>query len=309
MKKAMLIINPFAGKQQLKSKIFDIKDILSQHDYQVTIFPTRGKYDATFMVKLNLPDYDLVVCCGGDGTLNEVITGMMAHEKRPPLGFIPTGTTNDISKSLGIAKNPIKAAEAIVEGHTFAYDIGAFNQELYFDYVAAFGLFSDISYTTSQQMKTSLGYLAYVLEFMKTFTRYPVYTKIPSYHMRIDYDGLVLEEDFIFGAITNSTSMGGLFKYNQNYVKLDDGLFEMLLVRSPKNAVHLSSIITDVLRKNYDTEDVMLLHASKMDISCIDEVTWCLDGENGGMWRDVSIVNCPRSIRFFVSEATKNQMR
>lgn len=309
MKKVMLIINPFAGKQQLKSKIFDIIDIFSQHDYRVTIFPTRGKNDATLMVERNLPDYDLVICCGGDGTLNEVISGMMAHENRPPLGFIPAGTTNDISKSLNISKNPVKAAQTIVKGHTFAYDIGSFNQQLYFDYVAAFGLFSDISYTTSQQMKTSLGYLAYVLEFMKTFTRYPVYTRIPTYHMRINYDGFLLEEDFIFGAITNSTSMGGLFKYDQNYVKLDDGLFEMLLVRSPQSAVHLSSIITDVLRKNYDTEDVMLLHASKMEISCTDEVTWCLDGENGGMWRDVSIVNCPRSIRFLVSEATINRKR
>ncbi|MGI5891361.1 MAG: diacylglycerol/lipid kinase family protein [Bacillota bacterium] len=302
MKNAMVIINPCAGKQQSKNKLFDLVNIFFRHGYEVTVFPTQGKNDATNIVKKNMSKYDLVICCGGDGTLNEVISGMMMHQKRPPLGFIPVGTTNDLATSLKIPKNMLKAAETIIEGKLFPYDIGMFNQKLYFDYVAAFGIFSDVPYNTSQQLKTSLGHLAYVLEGMKTFT------KLPSYHMKIEYDGHIIEDDFTFGAITNSLSMGGLVKYKQKYVQLNDGLFEMLLVKSPRNTLHLSSIITDLLRQQYDKDDVLLLHAAKINITSEQEVSWCLDGESGGWQKEVQIINQPRSINFLVGQDAKGDI-
>lgn len=202
-KKLLFIFNPHSGKGLIKNKLLEIVDIMVKADYEVTIYPTQSKGDAQNHVREEAKNYDLIVCSGGDGTLDEAVSGMMESEEKTLLGYIPAGSTNDFANSLRIPKSMLKAANVAVKGRRFPVDIGYFNGDS-FVYVAAFGLFTAVSYQTSQQLKNVLGHAAYILEGMKQLL------DIPVYKMRVEYDDEVLEDEFIYGMITNSISVGGI---------------------------------------------------------------------------------------------------
>lgn len=297
-KKMMLVINPRAGRMQSRNNLFNLINLFYQNGYEVTVYPTQERSDATRIVMENAHRYDMVACCGGDGTLNEVITGLMHLSNRPPLGYIPSGTTNDLATSLELNNGIMKAAQAIVSGVEYLYDIGSFNDR-FFTYIAAFGAFTDVSYSTPQQTKNSLGHLAYILEGIK---RLP---EIRSYRLKIEYDGGVVEDDFVFGAVTNSTSMGGILKLSPDEVRLNDGLFEIILIRNPKNLLQLQRIATGLLMQKYDDKDVFLLHSQKIRVTALNEIPWTLDGEDGGLHREVEMTNNNKAIRLMINNSLK----
>lgn len=296
MKKKMLFLyNPKAGKAQIKNKLADILDVFTKNDYEITIYPTQKSKDAIRLVAEREADYDLVVCSGGDGTLDETVTGMMQSGVDTPIGYIPAGSTNDFGGSLYLPKNMVKAAETIVNGKNFACDIGSFNKDI-FVYIAAFGLFTNVSYETGQEMKNLLGHMAYLLEGVKSLST------IHSYPMKIRYDDKVLEEDFIFGMITNSVSVGGFKRITGKNVRLDDGVFEVTLIKRPKNPRELNNIMMSLVNRVLDAEDMYCFRTNRLICESKEPVSWTLDGENGGSHTCVEIENICQAITIRVSE-------
>ena len=294
----MLIINPNSGKNGVKLYLQDIISLFHSSGWEVTVFPTHQSGDATIYIQENYDRFDLAVCCGGDGTLNEVITGMM-HQPLPlKLGYIPVGTANDLATTLHIKKNPLDAAADIMKGAEFIHDIGQFNDR-YFAYIAAFGTFSDISYSTSQSMKRSLGKMAYILQAVKKVG------DIKPHHVKITLDGTVIEDDFVMGAVTNSTSFAGVFRLRESELRLDDGIFEVLLIKPPKNPIELTKIMDQLLHKKYDSNFVSLYHAKEISFETESETPWCLDGELGGYYKQVNIRPDKRQMTFYAGEKAK----
>lgn len=288
-KKLLFIYNPKAGKAKIKSKLADILDVFARAEYEMTVCPTQGKGDARRIMQNRGKDYDLVVCSGGDGTLDETVTGMMESGFRTPIGYIPAGSTNDFGGSLSLPKNMLRAAEAIVGGQDFACDIGTFNEDV-FVYVAAFGLFTEVSYETGQDAKNLLGHMAYVLEGMKHLS------SINSFPMRISYEDKIIVEDFIFGMITNSFSVGGFKNITGENVQLDDGVFEVTLIKNPKNPIELNKILVSLMNHKIDTDVMYCFHTSRMELESPEPVAWTLDGENGGSHKSVRIENICRGM-------------
>lgn len=288
-KRLLFVYNPKAGKAQIRTKLADILDIFAAKEYDITIFPTRKHDDARQIVKDRSKDYELVVCSGGDGTLDEVVTGMMQSGSRVPIGYIPAGSTNDFGGSLSLPKNMVRAAEVIVNGRDFACDIGSFNNDV-FVYIAAFGLFTDVSYETKQDVKNVLGHMAYLLEGMNRLSA------IKSYAMKVTYGDRVIRDDFIFGMITNSMSVGGFKNITGKNVKLDDGVFEVTLIKRPKNPVELSSIMVSLLNRNIDSSYMYCFRTAELTLESAEPVTWTLDGENGGSHSTVNIKNICKGI-------------
>ena len=284
-KKILFIYNPRAGKAKIRSNLLDIIDIFTKADYEVTAYPTQSKGDGRkAVIERKIGYYDLVVCSGGDGTLDEVVTGMMQCEKRIPIGYVPAGSTNDFANSLHIPKNMIDAAQVIVEGKTFGCDIGTFNDDI-FVYIAAFGIFTEVSYETSQDIKNILGHMAYILEGMRRLA------SIKSYRMKIESDELSVEGEFLFGMVTNSTSVGGFKRITGKYVQLDDGEFEVTLIKMPGNPMELNLIMAALLNRNINTDCMYCFKTSALRISSEEEVAWTLDGEFGGEHKIVEINN------------------
>ncbi len=273
-KKVLLIVNPCAGKTKSRAATFDIVDKFSKNDYEFAVHTTTCRGDATEIVKKNYEGKDLIVCCGGDGTLNETINGVMDVPSRVPIGYIPTGSTNDLATTLGISTDIDKATDLIMSGKLNSYDVGLLNNR-YFSYVAAFGALTRASYATSQKLKNKIGHLAYIL------SGFAEWKNIKPVHMKIEYDGGVIEDDFSFGAISNSTSVSGVFKFNKDDVRLNDGLFEILLVRKVK-AITAPIVLGKVIRQKYDGEQILFLKTSKVKLTSPEEVPWTLDGEYGG---------------------------
>lgn len=294
-KKILFVYNPKAGKAKIRSKLADILDIFTAEGFEVTACPTGKQGDATEMIANRKPIYDLVVCSGGDGTLDEVVTGMMRSSFRTPIGYIPAGSTNDFGGSLSLSKNMLTAAWQIVQGHNFSCDIGAFNDDI-FVYIAAFGIFTEVSYETDQEIKNVLGHMAYLLEGMK---RIP---SVRSYHLKVSYDEQVLEDDFIFGMVTNSVSVGGFKNITGKHVKLDDGVFEVTLIKEPKNPVELNQIMFSLLNRDIDTNLMYCFRTASLRIESDEELAWTLDGENGGMHRDVFIENRHKALDIRVAD-------
>lgn len=290
-KKLLFIYNPYAGKGNIKNKISDIIQIFSDAEYEITIQPTMYKRHAKEIVSQVGENYDLIVCSGGDGTLNEITDGLMLCEKRPEVGYIPAGTTNDFASGLNISKNMVKAAHTTVEGEGFPYDIGSLNND-FFTYSAAFGAFTDVAYDTPQVTKNILGRLAYILEGVK---RIP---GIKSYHLVVEHDGEVIEDDFIFGMITNSTSIGGFKGLSGKKVILDDGLFEVALIRMPQNPIDLQLIISSLVLRDPNSKYIYSFHTDLLHIKSQEELPWALDGEFGGQFKDMVIKNHKQAIVF-----------
>ena len=292
-KKLLFIFNPCSGKGQIKNKLMEVIDIMVKAGYEVTIHSTQDREDAMQKVKSEAKNYDLVICSGGDGTLDEAVTGIMQSEKKVPLGYIPAGSTNDFANSLKIPKDIVKAAHVAVEGRKFPVDVGYFNGDS-FIYIAAFGLFTDVSYQTSQELKNVLGHAAYILEGAKRLHN------ITSYKMRVEYDGNIIEDEFAYGMITNSVSVGGFKKLTGKNVLLDDGLFEVTLIRMPKNPVEWNEILSCLANLKDDSD---LIYTFKTD--CVkflpeDVIPWTLDGEFGGEHKNVIVKNVHQALEIMV---------
>ena len=290
MKKLLFIYNPHAGKGQIRAKLADVLDIFTKAGWLVTVRPTQGKSDATYTAAQLGGGFDRLVCCGGDGTLHEVVTGLMESSRRPELGYIPAGTTNDYSRNLKLPKGYEAMAAVAAEGVPRPVDIGRFN-ERYFVYVAAFGAFTDVAYDTPQQVKNMFGHLAYVLEGISRLG------SLKGYQARVEYDGGVLEEEFIFGMVSNTVSVGGMLGLPADSVALDDGLLEVVLVRTPRNPMELQGAITALMKQTTDeAAGVRGFHTSRLKITCAEETPWTLDGEYGGAPHVAEIAACRHAV-------------
>ncbi|HIY21880.1 MAG TPA: diacylglycerol kinase family lipid kinase [Candidatus Flavonifractor merdigallinarum] len=295
MKPLLYIYNPHAGKGTAQRWLPQALDAFTQSGWLVTAYPTQGKADAT-QIAIHLGgSYERVVCCGGDGTLHEVISGLMALPVRPVVGYLPTGTTNDFSRNLHLPRSMVSKLEIAAAGVPRAVDIGGFNQR-YFIYVAAFGAFTDVAYDTPQSFKNVFGHLAYVLEGATRLA------SLPHYRLRVEHDNGTVEGDFLYGMVSNTVSVGGFRSMPSREVKLDDGLFEVVLVRQPQNAAQLQSILT-ALMQPHSTEEgngngtVIAFHTSRLTVTCAAEMPWTLDGEFGGAHKVAQIENLTQAIR------------
>ena len=295
MKKMLFIYNPNAGTGILKPKLSDVLDIFTKGGYEVTVYPTQRVHDAVEKIQSLQEKYDLLVCSGGDGTLNETVAGMQLCGTEIPLGYIPAGSTNDFAASLGIPKDILSAADTAVNGVPFSCDVGQFNNSN-FIYIAAFGLFTDVSYETKQSMKNILGHLAYVLEGTKRIFN------IPSYKIKVTYDGESFEDEFIFGMVTNSRSVGGFKGIIGTDVVFDDGEFEVTLIRTPKNPLELNDLLGAILMKQINPQRMYSFKSGYVRFESEDEIPWTLDGEFGGKHREVIIKDKKQALKIMVRQ-------
>ena len=289
MKKLLFIVNPRAGKTKSTAPVFDAVAAFSRAGYLVRVFVTEAGGQARDIAAKWGGQYDLVVCAGGDGTLNETISGLMQLEQRPPLGYLPNGSTNDFAASLHLHTTVATAARAVAGGVPYSLDIGRHNDR-YFAYVASFGAFTRSSYSASQAAKNALGHFAYILEGLGDLD------SLRPYRCAIDADGEHFEGDFIFGAVCNSTSLGGLVKLDPKHVAMDDGTFELLLLRMPKTALDLQNLITAMTRMQYDYPGVIFRHVKNVVLTTDENISWSLDGEYAASAPRVEIQCLPGAI-------------
>lgn len=292
-KRMLFVYNPHAGKARIRSNLLDIIDVFAKAGYELTVYPTQQHGDATRAVMSRRAGFDLVACSGGDGTLNEVITGMMRSEEKLPVGYVPAGSTNDFASSIAIPSNMLKAANAVVNGRRMPCDIGSFNED-YFVYVAAFGMFTDVAYETDQNLKNTFGYFAYIMEGARRLGTFQ------SYHMKIEFNGVMLEDDFMFGMITNSKSVGGMKHLTGGNVRLDDGEFEVMLVKTPATMVDLQEILLSLVAGRGDAKYVFSFRTSHIVFNMDTSVAWTLDGESGGSLKRVEITNRNKAVEMIV---------
>lgn len=290
MGRLLFIVNPRAGKGRIKSHFLDIVDIFIKGGWEVEVHTTQEPLDAMKTAKEKGSGADMVVCSGGDGTLSETISGIMRLDAPPVLGYIPAGSTNDFAASLRIPSNMASAAGNVINGSPFPVDIGYFCGERNFVYVAAFGMFTEVSYMTPQEKKNLLGHQAYMLEGMKSLTN------IKSYAMTLQSEEMTLEGDFVFGMVTNTVSVGGFKGLVKRDVALNDGLFEVLMIRTPRTAMELKDILSSMILKEVQSEYVYRFKTSRLTVSFAEPVDWVLDGEFGGSRTQVEIENLTRKI-------------
>ena len=297
-KKVLLIFNPVSGRSQIRTDLVDILEILSAKGYVITCYPTKCRGDARKLVRSRKEDYVYVICAGGDGTLDEVVSGMMENPDKPfvPIGYIPSGTTNDFAGSLGIPSDMKEAARIIAGGRTFLCDLGKFNEDSYFTYVAAFGIFTETSYETPQDLKNMLGHTAYFLQGMMDLG------KLRTFHYRVESGELSIADDFVFGMVTNSRSVGGFVDITGSDVDLSDGLFEVTLVKMPANLLELGEII-QYFNRVIDTSDfVYRFKTSRIVLEADERVKWTKDGEYAGAYKRVELTNLHKKLQILVPQ-------
>lgn len=293
-RKMLLIYNPRAGKGTVSTKIPALLDMYTKEEFVVTVYPIQPGESVRNLVSTYESDFNRVVCIGGDGTLNHVVNGMMMREDKTPIGYIPTGSTNDYAKSLGLPKSFMEAARISAGNRRFSSDIGKF-ADTYFVYVAAFGLFSAVSYMTNQEMKNILGHSAYVLEGMKSLS------SIPKFHIKVESDQGNIEGDYILGMVSNSISVGGFKKLFGNDVSLDDGYYELTLARQPETAAEFQELLTCFLNNKLHKASVVdIMKVSDLKITSDTPIAWSLDGEFGGEYAEVEIKNCKQALEIIV---------
>lgn len=290
MGKMLFIVNPRSGKALIRNRLLEIIDLFIKADWEVEVHVTQAQLDAMQAAYQKGSDVDMIVCSGGDGTLSETISGMMRLKNPPLLGYIPAGSTNDFASSLRIPSRIMAAADNVITGTPEAIDIGYFCRERTFVYVAGFGAFTEVSYMTPQEKKNLLGHQAYMLEGMKSLAN------IKSYTMRVEADDFCMEGEFIFGMVTNTTSVGGFKGLVAQDVALNDGLFEVLIIRTPRTAVELTNILSSMILKEEQNEYVHRFKTSRLRIMSEEPVDWVLDGEFGGSRTDVEIENLSKRI-------------
>ena len=282
----MLIINPAAGRGGYQNNLGEALQTLDRGGYRCTLFFTGGRGDATGFAADHAAEYDVVACVGGDGTLSEVISGLMQIENPPPLGYIPMGTTNDVATTLGLPKNDtLAAARRILNGRPHPFDVGGFGDDGYFAYIAAFGAFTEVSYATPQNQKKALGHLAYVLQGAAQLPY------LESYRTRVEYDDGVIEDDLIYGSMSNSTSVAGLLRLKEDMVSLGDGVSELVLVKDPGSMEGFGDLVASVLSQRYDSDRLLILHTKKARFTFEKPVAWTRDGEAGGKHLSLELCN------------------
>ncbi|MCI6640415.1 MAG: diacylglycerol kinase family lipid kinase [Pygmaiobacter massiliensis] len=289
-KKMLLLYNPAAGRAQIGKRLDDIVEWFSSCDYEATVYPIRPQWGAEEILKERGENFDLVVCCGGDGTLQHTVNGLKALKRRPLLGYLPFGSTNDFATNLGLGKGLAADCAAILHGVPFSYDLGQFGQNQYFNYVAAIGAFTEVSYSTPQGEKNALGYLAYVMEAVRHL---PFNTR---YHAKVKLEDEMVEGDWLYASVSNSLSVGGMDLSASAGVQLDDGVFEVLLVRAPDNILGLQSILSRMMGRDFSGPDVRLFHTRHVVFEFDKPVPWTLDGEFGGEHQTGEITVLPRDI-------------
>lgn len=287
--KMLFIYNAHSGKGHIKNSLSDIMDVFTKAGYEVSVYPTQAQGDATQKSLESAGEYDRIVCSGGDGTLDEVVTGVMESGIKCPVGYIPAGSTNDFGNSIGLSGEMLEAAHTAVGAHSFLCDVGRFGSD-YFIYVAAFGMFTDVAYSTDQNLKNLFGHAAYVLQGIKSFW------DLKSYRMQVEYDGNVFYDDFFYGMISNSKSVGGMTTLLPDDVSLDDGLFEVTLIRNPRNPIELNEIIGYFTGFDHDTDCVYNFSTSRIKLTSMEKIPWTLDGEYGGDHESIVIQNLPKAI-------------
>lgn len=361
-KKILFIFNPVAGRSQIRNYLLDIIETLSAADYEVVCYPTTKQGDARRIARERMGDYLYIVCAGGDGTLDEVVSGMMENPDKPfvPVGYIPAGTTNDFASSLRIPTDMVQAARVVAHGRTFRCDLGQFNDKDYFTYVAAFGLFTGTSYQTPQELKNQLGHFAYILQGISELgqmhayqmhvralvpqdedvpaeyvvkepgtenlatedlptDQLPAENTVPDNPVQenpaiedlpaedpagkwIEFDG-----EFALGLITNSRSIGGFQNITGQQVDLQDGLFEVTLVRMPKNPLEVSEIIMSISNPDMHSSMVESFKTSRISLICDEQIAWTRDGEYGGSHKQVDLRIRPGQLRILVPEQYAEQ--
>lgn len=295
-KKLLLIVNPCSGRAKMRTELLRVVEILSDSGYTVTVYPTKARGDATdYVSNLSENEYERIVVCGGDGTLNEVITGLMKAELHLTLGYIPSGTLNEWSSGLGIARSIPKAAEDITNGEKIQLDIGKFGNK-YFSYTASFGAFTDASYSAPQDVKNVLGQAAYFFEGIKSLGN------IKPVHLKFKTAEREIEGDFLFGAVSNSMSVGGIVKFDESVVKLNDGRFEVLLIRNPDNILKLQPIIDGILKRDFDKEGIEFFTAESVTVTGGEGLSWTLDGEYAAGEDEIVISNMHNAIELIVPQ-------
>ena len=297
MKRLLFIMNPQAGQRRVNRFMPDIIRLFIEAGYMCEPYVTGAPGEATQVIAACPRKYDLVICAGGDGTLNETVSGTLAAGMDCPLGYIPCGTTNDYATSLGLSQDVMQAARDIIKGRAQTLDVGSFNGR-YFVYTATCGAFAKASYTTPQAAKNVLGHLAYVLEGMRDLTT------IKPIHMRVRANELVLEDDFIFCSVTNSTSVGGILKLDTQLVALNDGRFEVTLVRNPANPAQLSSILVGLTTQSVPNDMIHFFSAKKITMECETPLEWTLDGERESETDNVTMENLHSAIRIMIPRNT-----
>ncbi len=291
MKKMLFVMNPYAGQRKANRYLSDILTVFNRAGYEVLVHMTEGSGDATRVVAEKACRMDMIVCCGGDGTFNETISGILSAGVDVPVGYIPAGSTNDFAASLKLSGNPLQAAQDIVEGAPVRYDVGRFGSR-YFSYVASFGAFTRVSYTTPQNVKNALGHTAYLLSGIQELSQ------IRKEHIRMELDGEIVEDDFLFGAICNSTSVGGVLSLDPRKVDMSDGRFEVLLVRMPRTLAEITECIQAVQSQEYNCAMITFRPSARVKIFADPEMPWTLDGEREEGHAEVEAENLHLAIQF-----------
>lgn len=298
MKKMLFVMNPYAGTQKANRYLADILSIFNRAGYEVITYMTAGPGDAARVVEERAKDMDVVACCGGDGTFNETICGILRAGADVPVGYIPAGSTNDFAASLKLSTNVLQAARDIAEGTPQSYDVGRFGDR-YFSYVASFGAFTKASYATPQNVKNALGHTAYILEGIQELSQ------IKNLHVRMELDGEAVEDDYIFGAISNSTSVGGILTLDPKQVDMRDGRFEVLLVRAPEELGEISECIRALQKQEYNCAMITFRSAQKIRIFASEDMDWTLDGEREPGHAEVEVENLHHAVRILLREAAQ----
>ena len=273
--RVLLMVNPMAGRQKIRNELLYVVDTLTKAGYETIIYTTQGKDATRDLLAEKDGQFDRVICCGGDGTFNEILSATMHWNKRPILGYIPAGTTNDFAAGLKLPSDIREAAVNIVRGTPHTVDAGLFNTS-YFSYVASFGAFTETSYSTPQNFKNALGHLAYILEGIKEIPAFTPYT------VCVEADGQIYKDSYIFGAVSNARSVGGILKISDSLVDLNDGVFEVMMIKMPKTLMDLSAIVTSLTSLNplkYDPSMFLFLQTKELKITFEQEMVWSLDGE------------------------------
>lgn len=284
MKKMLFVMNPYAGQRRANRYLADILSIFNRAGYRVEAYMTGARGEATDIVRQYAPEMNLVACCGGDGTFNETVNGLLHSKVNIPVGYIPAGSTNDFAASLGLPTNILQAAETVVTGEPSTLDVGKFGDR-YFSYVASFGAFTRTSYATPQSVKNALGHAAYILGGISELSQ------LRTEHVKLQLDDEMVEDDFLFGAVSNSTSVGGVLSLDPKQVDLRDGKFEVLLLRSPRELGELSECIRAVQTAEYNCKMLTFTPASRITIWADAGMPWTLDGEMEPGHEEVTIEN------------------
>ena len=293
MKRLLLLINPVTARTALTPALIDVIDCFEKGGYEVTVHVTQYKNDTFETVRRVGWEYDTVVCAGGDGTLNETVSAVIGFEKKPTVGYIPAGTTNDFAVSWGIPRKPLEAAQRIVSGVPTPTDVNTFCSRPYI-YVAAFGAFTEASYSTPQPLKQSLGWSAYIFEGIKSVPA------IRPIRMKLAYDGGEAEGEFLYGMVSNTKRVGGFDLRMKEDISPSDGLTEVILIRQPDNPADNPKMLKAVLMQDITSEYIVFAHTSRLRFESEEPVSWTVDGENGGAVREGEIAVMKQAVELYI---------